>query len=148
MKILFASLLVALVLGIVLSACKSKKTVIDPMTAPSIVWGNGGGFTGKEVSFRLLQNGKIYKTEGLNSGMQLELKPIKAKVAKAMFSAATELNLNEVALNAPGNMYHFVELQRDGKPYRITWGDKEAELPQKVKDFYVLLNQLVTKGTD
>ncbi len=147
MKFLFATVFIALVLGIVLLACKSKKAMLDPMSAPAIVWGNGGGFTGKEISFRLLQDGRIFKTEGLNSGINLELKPIKGKVAKAMFSAASELNLGDVALNAPGNMYHFIELQHDGKPYRITWGDKEAELPQKVKDFYVLLNQLVAKGT-
>jgi hypothetical protein len=147
MKILIASVVAIIVLGVLVS-CKSKKAVLDPASAPAIVWGNGGGFTGKEVSFKLLENGQIFKSEGAQSGISLEMKPIKAKVAKAMFSAAKELDLATVALNSPGNMYYFVEFQVDGKPNRITWGDKQAELPQKLKDFYVLLNQLALKGTN
>jgi hypothetical protein len=129
-----------------LLACKSKKVAVDTATAPALVWGSGGGFTGKEVSYRMLESGAIYQMNGVGAG-QLPMKSIKAKVAKAMFSAAKDLNLAEISLNKPGNMYFFVELQVEGKPYRITWGDGETETPKKIKDFHLVLNQLVLKGT-
>jgi hypothetical protein len=138
----------ALALLVFLWSCKSKKVATDPVTQIGLVWGSGGGFTGKSTTFKLLESGEIYKTEGTQGATMLPMKPIKAKVAKAMFSAARELNLAEVSQNTPGNMYNYLELTVDGKPHRITWGDAENVVPQKVKDFYTLLNQLVLKGTE
>ena len=147
MKVLLAAgFLVAIAL--ILFSCKTKKEATDPSKAPSITWGSGGGFTGKEVSFALTENGQIFKHEGLNAGQSLEMKAVKAKVAKAMFSSAKELNLSEIALNKPGNMYYFIEFPGAEKPIRITWGDGETEVPQKLKDFHRVLNQLVLKGTE
>jgi hypothetical protein len=147
MKFLILGLTAASLL-VFLWSCKSKKVAVDPLTQVGVIWGSGGGFTGKTTTFKLLETGEIYKTEGTQGATLMPMKPIKAKVAKAMFSAVRELNLAEVSQNTPGNMYNFVELNIDGKPHRITWGDAENAIPQKVKDFYTLLNQLVLKGTD
>jgi hypothetical protein len=143
MKIFVALAFVILAL-IVASACRSKKSITDTNTGSQIVWGSGGGITGKEVSFSITENGQIFKKQDMNSGF-LEYASVKSKVAKAMFDAAKELNLNEISLNMPGNMYYFLEVPGADKPIRITWGDAQTEVPQKIKDFHVVLNQLLSK---
>jgi hypothetical protein len=134
------------VLSTVSFGCKSKKAAVAAADQVGLVWGSGGGITGKVTSYKLLESGNITRSMGVD-GSTTDIKPIKAKVAKAMFSAAKDLSLAEVAQNTPGNMYYFLELVVDGKTNRITWGEAGTEVPSKVKDFYQLLNQLVLKGT-
>jgi hypothetical protein len=121
--------------------CKSTKHTLDNLPEQQLRWGSGGGFTGKETSFSLLENGQIFKFVGV-SGEKMELKAIKAKTAKAMFDAVTSLELNNIELNDPGNMYYFVEMKSKESTHKITWGDDKNAADQKVKDFYRVLQQL------
>ena len=124
-------------------ACKSAQHTADKLPAEQIRWGSGGGFTGKETSFALLENGQIFQFKTLD-GSTTELAGTKAKAARNLFSKAKALALRDVKHDHPGNMYYFLEL-RDAAAgtHRITWGN-EMPVEPKAKDFYMMLQQLLT----
>ena len=126
--------------------CKSNKPKYTTETLPEkqIRWGSGGGFTGKVTTFTLLENGQLFEHSSLTQ-TTAELPATKAKTAKGMFSAATNLDLANIKIDSPGNMYYFVETKDGEATNRIVWGDDKMPVEQKVKDFYTVLQQLVTK---
>jgi hypothetical protein len=123
--------------------CKPTKHTLDSLPDHQLRWGAGGGFTGKETSFTMLENGQIFKFVGV-SGEKMELKAIKSKTSKALFDAVTSLELEKVELDKPGNMYYFLEMKEKDTTHKITWGDDKNAVDQKVKDFYKVLQQMVT----
>lgn len=122
-------------------ACKSAKHTADKLPAEQIRWGSGGGFTGKETSFALLENGQVFQFKTLD-GSTTERASIKAKTARGLFSTAKDLALRDVRHEHPGNMYFFLELRDGAGTHRITWSDA-MPVEQKAKDFYMVLQQLL-----
>ncbi len=124
------------------TACKSTKYTAAKLPAKQLRWGSGGGFTGKETSYALLENGQIFRFRTLDNSTAEEA-ATKAKTAAGLFSTAETIGLADVALDKPGNMYYFLELRREGTDaHRVTWGD--ASPPnQEVQDFYRVLQQLI-----
>jgi hypothetical protein len=126
--------------------CKSPKHTLDALPEQQLRWGSGGGFTGKETSFTMLENGQIFQFVGV-SGEKTEIKATKAKTAKGLFGAVISLELDKIDFDKPGNMYYFIETKGKETAHKITWGDDNTPVDQKVKDFYKVLQQL-TKVTE
>jgi hypothetical protein len=116
-------------IALLLAFCKSNQAKYNATTLPTaqVRWGSGGGITGKETA----------KTT-------TELPMTKAKTAHALFETAKNLGLADIAFDQPGNMYYFLEIKDGETAKRITWGDNANPVEQKVKDFYTVLNQLLT----
>lgn len=124
--------------------CKHTRYTADNLPTQQLRFGNGGGFTGKETVFVLLENGQIF-SKSLD-GALTEVAKVKSKKAKEQFDTATKLGLNMLNFQHPGNMYYFLEVPAaDGKTNRVTWGDNNAPIPTEIKDFYQQLMGLVKK---
>ncbi len=104
-------------------------------------WGNGGGFVGKESYFTLLENGQVFKHEPAMGDSIAEIKGVKRRVAKSMFSAADAAGLATLDFKHPSNTYLFIGYA--GK--RVVWGDKSHPVPEPVEKLYRELNDLIKK---
>jgi hypothetical protein len=116
-------------------SCVSKK--LNPLVykKTSIVVGHGGGMTGLETSYVILDNGNVY----ILSKMGQEYKYIgrlKRNKVKQIFENYKLLNFELLELDAPGNTYQFMDFHKDGKNNRITWthkkGDENLNLLHKI----------------
>ncbi len=140
MKILLIPLLF-LAVATLIWQCKSTKFSAEKLPETQIRWGHSGGFTGKAVTFILLENGQIFKNQSLDSSTT-ELPAVKSKIAAGMFSSAKTLELAKIQFDHPGNMSHFLEIWDATGKTRIVWGSSEHQPEQKVLDFYTVLQQL------
>lgn len=141
MKILLLSISL-LACSTLFSFCKHTKYTPTTLPAKQLRWGNGGGFTGKETTYTLLENGQIFKREGAGA-LLVELEAAKKKNAKTLFETAETLGLSKLDFMHPGNIYSFIEVPEGEGSKRITWGDTRTPVDPKVQEFYGQLVQLV-----
>ncbi len=112
-----------------------------------ITFGSGGGFTGEMNCHHLLENGQIFKQDGIK-GTNFELDGLKAKDMENFFDIAKELQLSTVKMKQPGDLYYFIEYkEEDGETNRITWGHPDFITPENIESFYQNLCSLVRDRT-
>ncbi len=122
--------------------CKVVKYTPGNLPVNQLIFGNGGGFTGVETSYTLLENGQIFKQVGVNGTYQ-ELKPINRKKAKSLFEKAVTLQLFKLDINQPGNLYYFVREINQQIDSKVTWGAGDFLPPQGLVFLYKDLATLV-----
>ncbi len=123
--------------------CKHPKYGAGNFPSEQLRWGSGGGFTGRENSFTLFENGQIFKMEGKD--LVVEVDKTKAGKAKKLVERADKLELAKMDFQHPSNLYYFLEYQEDDMVQRITWGDPKFPVNEQVKALYDELNALVAK---
>jgi hypothetical protein len=132
---------------ITLDSCKTTTYTADKLPAKQLCFGNGGGFTGQENVYTLLENGQLFSSNALTNSSEA-LPAIKAKKAKTLFGKYEALKLNELDFNQPGNIYSFVEMKDSVGTHRIVWGatftQKDSSLVT-LKGFYDSLMKVVVK---
>jgi hypothetical protein len=96
--------------------CKHTKYTTNTLPKAQIRYGKGGGFTGMEQRYTLLNNGQLFE------GDKTELDSAKRRIAKACFKTAEKLGLAKLAYTNPGNTYSFIEVPSGDGFNRITWG--------------------------
>jgi hypothetical protein len=130
--------------GLLFWFCKSPKFSHDKLPENQLRWGSGGGMTGKETIYTLLENGQIFKSAKIRSDTT-EMDGPRKKIAKALFVQATELGLAKRDFNHPGNMYRFVELATAEGVQRVAWGDPNHPADPAVEALYQALNKLIAE---
>lgn len=107
-----------------------------------IYFGKGGGFTGIETTYALLESGDLYKKQTIpDQGYQF-IKRLKPEETKQVFSNYEFLGLGALQLNDPGNTYTFIEYSNKTSNNKLTWGGTDS-LPGNLKLFYSILNHHV-----
>jgi hypothetical protein len=104
-----------------LFSCKSTKN-IEPnaFEGRQIRFGSGGGFTGAVTQWALLDNGRLWGATGAPNAKMESLAKVSKKGVAKIFSMADSLDWSR-PVNAPGNMYRFVELHDGSTVKRMTW---------------------------
>jgi hypothetical protein len=126
------------------SSCKHTQYTPSTLPAKQLHFGNGGGVVGKEVAFTLLENGQLFKRDGIKADLK-ELSAVKQRVATPLFKSAETLGLSKLDFTHPGNTYNFLEVQDGATTKRISWGDAKFPVDSKIQDLY---NQLVKLVSD
>lgn len=139
-KLLVALTALALAVAL-LPGCTGQKYTPGNLPDKQLHWGYGGGFAGQETAFILLENGQIFRREGMGGNVQ-EIKGTKRKTAKALFSLFRS-DLKKYDFNHPGNTYSYVQWQEGSAIHRVAWGDERFPVDQKAKDFFNQINGLV-----
>ena len=124
------------------SSCAMKKYKVDKLPEIQLIFGNGGGFTGIETGYTLLDNGQIFKKASLTE-VYTELDKSKKKTAKSLFEQASLLIKPDSSINNPGNVYHFIHLKNEDIDHKITWGHHEYQLDSDIQELYYNLVELV-----
>ena len=122
-----------------------QSLAMDVETGPqkALCFGNGGGFTGKVQQYTLLPNGSLFIGAGLDGTSYT----IEEAACKQIFSNYKLLRLSEMFINAPGNMYYFVEKQNAGHKQRLTWGAYDAGEPKELRIFHANLMKMAIAAT-
>jgi predicted glutamine amidotransferase len=108
----------AIVLSLALSSC-SKKYKPDNLPSKRIIFGVGGGFTGKQNAYLLLENGQIFKQKDLEGKAFEEVGKIKSTEAKAYYQRC--MVFSKTKLNRPADMYNFIRIQNDSTNQTLQW---------------------------
>ncbi|MCB0532242.1 MAG: hypothetical protein H6574_20260 [Lewinellaceae bacterium] len=138
-------LLALLCTATVFSQCKTTKYTPDNLPDEYLRFGNGGGFTGIETTYTLLENGQLFKSVSRQSETQ-ELATCKRKKVKRLFERAETLDLANLKFMYPGNIYQFVEILDDGAMNRIVWGEKDNPVDENIKSLHEELMQLIVEN--
>lgn len=105
-----------------------------------IQFGTGGGFTGEVTSYRIKENGDVFK---INSGEQDEqlIKSITAEELKMIREKIANVPPQALHLNHPYNMYSFIKIDT----MNTVWGDPSYTIPKELQDLYNYLTVTATK---
>ncbi len=114
---------------ILLSSCgifSSRQIFFD-----KIVFGKGGGFTGKYDEYFLNKNGGLYKKDQSTNSFTL-LKELSHKETKNIFKEVESNKLFEIEFNHPYNITCYMEIEKGTVSNRIVWGDAKNPPPSPV----------------
>jgi hypothetical protein len=120
--------------------CKQQKYTADNLPKEQIRFGKGGGFSGMEESYTLLENGQLFDRN------KVALDSAKRRIAKTCFKAIGRLGLEKLDFKHPGNTYSFIEVPAaDGSFNRIAWGAADAKLDSNIVKLHGKLMGLLPK---
>jgi hypothetical protein len=129
-----------LVAALMASACQSTRHPADNLPSRQLRFGYGGGFSGKEQAYTLLENGQLFFVE---PGSAPKVLPdVKPKKAAELFRQAEQVFASEPSLLS-GNTYAFIELNAGNRTQRLAWNDQKANPVQDVQGLYANLMQQV-----
>lgn len=119
-------------------AASSKKIVYD-----KILFGKGGGFTGKYDEYYLSKNGNIYKKNATTNEF-IKIKDISRKETNNIFKQVDTDTLFEMSFNHPYNITCYIEIVKGDVINRIVWGDMKNPPPITVTQLFDKLMALVS----
>lgn len=123
---------------VLVQSCHTFQFTADKLPDHQLVFGHGGGFTGIETTYILLENGQFWKQDRVGAS-PVALASISRRQAAEMFERAERHLFGEVSLNTMGNTYSFAGLQLKDRRSRITWS---GELPPMDPAFSSLIQDL------
>lgn len=126
-------------------ACKQPRYAAENLPEKRIYWGSGGGYTGRETNYLLLENGQMFIQTHETGDSVAEIAGTKPKLAGQIFKTAESLRLGEVDFQHPGNIYSFVGVMKNNAVHRITWGERNMPVDPNIQDLYRQLSDLVKK---
>jgi hypothetical protein len=106
-----------------------------------VVFGKGGGFTGKYDEYFIDNKGDLYKKDPASAAFTL-LKSLSKKQYKSLFREIKKNDLITVAFNNPYNYSYYIEIYDGDKSNRIVWGNATNPPPSAVTAVFQKLLQL------
>ncbi|MEL7340873.1 MAG: hypothetical protein AAGM67_10330, partial [Bacteroidota bacterium] len=135
-----------LLLGILLSSCKSRPVDPETYTKRIVKFGSGGGFTGFYTHYQLLENGDLFMQKDPDSTMQYLLR-VKKKLRKPVFAQLDSIEIEAFAYDQPGNLSQYVETSFGERSVRSTFTAGDLNVPIPAKELYQSLIQLIPLDT-
>lgn len=121
-------------------SCKPKDYLLDDLPNRQIVFGEGGGFTGKYTTWMLLDSGQIFQKSGVGAKYE-PIGKVKYKIAKNLYKKAESIPAETMKESRPGNYNYELILQRDTLELKSTWAN-EADVDTLILSFYKELRVL------
>ena len=115
--------------------CHSQKYTPANFEGRQLIFGNGGGFTGKVTQYTLLENGQLFITNTVTEESN-EIGKIDKPNTKQLFKQARNIEWGKYKLNQPGNIYYFIKLKEDRFIQEAIWGNPQQEAPQEIQVLY------------
>jgi hypothetical protein len=137
-KLFSSVLLCVLIAGI--TSC-SHKIIYD-----KVMFGKGGGFTGKYDDYFLDKDGGLYSKDPATHSFVL-VRDIPRKEAKSIFKEIEDNKLFELGFNNPYNISCYMEIVKGSITNRIVWGDAKNPPASAVTAVFEKLMTLATAGT-
>ncbi|MEM8897875.1 MAG: hypothetical protein AAGC85_07210 [Bacteroidota bacterium] len=113
-----------------------KLTHYDPEVykKPVILFGEGGGFSGKETTYALIKKGYLFKKVGTEEYELVRTVPVER--CQAIFKQVKGLSPTILKTQQAGNMYQFMEVEVEKETYRMIWGNEGKKVDPKLKTLY------------
>jgi len=137
-------ILIALILAMSMTAFKTItiKKEINLTDINLITFGSGGGFTGAVTKYQINSKGEILEIKTFEKTTR-QIKKISKNELKTINKKINKLSGDQLKFNHPGNLYYFIEFEKEKKKINITWGDPTFTEPKEVKELYEYLNTLI-----
>jgi len=131
---------------LLLFQCKTNSYTPYDFEGPSIRIGSGGGYTGQLREYYILSNGQVFF--GINKeGFVNELDRLSKREATQIFNNYSSLKFGDLNIDKPGNMYHYIIFNDNGKEHKIQWGAHDANPPKELSIYFAnLKKQIATKS--
>jgi len=98
--------------------------------------GKGGGFTGVYTEYILEENGKVYRYD-FNYDREVYIKDLGKADLNYFLEQITELGLDGVEINQPGNMSYYIDIRIGKSSFnKITWGANLYYPPEELVKFH------------
>ena len=117
------------------TAC-SKKFTAETLPSQRLQFGTGGGFTGQQNAYLLLENGQIFKQKDLDGKKFEALGKIPTSLAKTVYKQCK--TYEKVKLNRPSDLYHFISLKNDSTNLKWQWGENLTVKDSAVNSLFKL----------
>lgn len=139
--------LIFLITAISIYACKAQKNItsLNDYKNNIISFSSGGGFTGIETSYFILENGQVYTSTGVAANTITKFTTISKKQTKSLFEKAAKIDWLKPAVNDPGNIYYTLSFGKNNEMKKQIWGNKQQNPSQDILDFYTELNKIIIK---
>jgi len=103
-------------------SCKGRQYTPETFTKRQIVFGSGGGVTGKYEVYTLLENGQFFYKNSITEETK-ELSRVPKKEIKGMLKTMKEMDFKNQATNDPGNYNHFITIKEGEETYKCAWAE-------------------------
>jgi hypothetical protein len=97
---------------------------------------NGGGFTGRSVSYYLQDDGRLYGKRSSDATYAALGKQTKANTKRVFWSLEDRCKIKTTQFDNPGNTYKSVTWQKGKERYNVTWGSPKDSIPANYEQFY------------
>jgi hypothetical protein len=128
-----------LIILLFLGLCNcTHKIATEKLPTTQILFGKGGGFTGRTHDFALLEDGRILEMHA-DSATQKIVKKINKGQAASFYASIDSMPSQTWLYNVPGNIYHYITVKKEGaKDKKIVWdGGRDAKnVPTYIVDYY------------
>lgn len=114
-------------------SCQTKQFSGSQLPDRQIWYGRGGGFSGKETTWILLENGQLFRQEGIGS-TPIQAGKISSYDASQLFKEADLVLYGENNLTEIGNTYAFIGMKDKHRSVRLVWSGKLPEMNPKLAD--------------
>ena len=118
-------------------SCSAVKKKPLEHNGNSIIFGDGGGFSGIENSILINDDGKIYELKNRRSSYSF-IKKMDSNDVDQLFNVIDVLGIMDIELNSPGNSYKFIELKMGESEKRLVWSASNAS--EDIKILYKILH--------
>ncbi|MBT8191623.1 MAG: hypothetical protein HKN67_13390 [Saprospiraceae bacterium] len=122
--------------------CKTHLHIPAEYKGDQVIFGKGGGFTGRVNAYSLLDNGNLFSNPGDSLGVKY-IGRIKQSKADQIFKTYTDLGLDKQKMNSPGNMYSFIEMHINSEKNKVQWGSNRENPTPEMKQFFTNLMHIV-----
>lgn len=136
--IILTPVAISLLLCIYVLGCRPQFYTPATYKGKQLIFGNGGGFSGAETQYILLENGQLFTNNSLAEKPQF-LKILPKNISRQLFEKALQVQLMNTAFNHPGNIYHFIGIKDKNHFQQVTWGDKNYKVPTAIEELFQLL---------
>ena len=130
----FAFLLISMIL---ISGCglrKGSEELLDMNTY--FIVGEGGGFAGTYIQYKINQNGRIEQFD-FNDYIYLEIAKVSPSEVDDFFNRIEDLELGELEISSPGNMSRYIEINyMDINDHKLIWAMESSSIQPEVISFF------------
>lgn len=108
-----------------------------------ISFSTGGGFTGSETIFTILENGQIFSASGIAPDKAVPFGNLSSKTTKAIFEKINQINWAKNPINDPGNLYHTLSFGTKGNMIKQIWGGGKETPAKEITDVYYEISKQI-----
>ncbi len=123
-----------LVLLMIFSGCSIQRNLKE-YADTIIIFGRGGGYSGQEYTYTLYPDGNIILEDNI-SREQIAITRLSLKKTLDLYEKMDQIMLPGIEFNHPGTEYYFIRQVRGDKTYRVVWGARSPEVPDRYREFY------------
>ena len=125
--------------------CKSVNYTPSDYEGQMITIGTGGGFTGLIKEYTILSNGQFFYGNG-NGNYTMELDRFDKKHVKQLFKNYKLLGFDDINIDKPGNMYHYLLFKDKDNMHKIQWGAHDSNAPAELLIYFANLKNICNQA--